>query len=99
MSIDARVAYVDLKESGGGALVLCDRVPEGSRGQSRLHFRDAPFEVTALNGLEVWGGSSTLMLGTHIIATREGYARIVFVPREAFLEAVRAYHAAGRRDG
>ncbi len=45
MSIDAHVAYVELKENGSGTLHLCDRVPNGSRGQSRLHFDTAPYEV------------------------------------------------------
>ena len=92
MSIDANVAFVECREDGSGTLHLCDRVPEGSRGQSRLHFESAPYEVTALNGLEVWGGGSQLMLGDRPIATRHGYTRISFIEREPFLEAVAAYH-------
>jgi hypothetical protein len=75
MSIDANVAYVELKENGAGTLHLCDRIPNGSRGQSRLHFDTAPHEVTALNGLEVWGGSD-LRLGDAKIADRLSYTRI-----------------------
>lgn len=93
MSIDANVAYVELHEDGSGVLHLCDRIPEGSRGQSRLYFDDAPYEVTALNGLSVWGGSGQLMLGDKEIAKREGYTRISFIEREPFLEAVQQYHA------
>lgn len=96
MAIDANVAYVELKEDGSGVLHLCDRVPEGSRGQSRLHFKTAPYEVTALNGLAVWGGASELMLGDDKIATREGYTRISFIEREPFLRAVADYHARQR---
>lgn len=96
MSIDANVAYVECHEDGSGTLHLCDRIPEGSRGQSRLHFETAPYEVTALNGLSIWGGASQIMLGDKQIATREGYTKISFTERDAFLEAVRLYHARER---
>lgn len=92
MSIDANVAYVELREDGSGTLHLCDRVPEGSRGQSRLHFDTAPYEVTALNGLPIWGGASQIMLGEREIAKREGYTRISFIERERFLSAVAEHH-------
>ncbi len=92
MSIDANVAYVECHEGGSGTLHLCDRIPEGSRGQSRLHFATAPYEVTALNGLHIWGSSSTIMLGEREIAKREGYTRISFSERDAFLAAVQEYH-------
>lgn len=98
MAIDANVAYVDLREDGSGTLHLCDRVANGSRGQSRLHFTAAPYEVTALNGLSVWGGDSTLMLGDREIARRDGYTRISFIEREPFLAAIAAYHAKRRAD-
>lgn len=92
MAIDANVAYVELKEDGSGTLHLCDRVPNGSRGQSRLHFDTAPYEVTALNGLPIWGGSSQIMLGDIEIAKRDGYTRISFSEREQFLAAVAEHH-------
>ena len=92
MSIDANVSYVELKEDGTGTLHLCDRVPDGSRGQSRLHFETAPHEVTALNGLSIWGGDNRIMLGDKAIATRIGYTRISFSEREVFLDAVAEYH-------
>lgn len=98
MAIDALVAYVELKEDGSGTLHLCDRVPEGSRGQSRLHFNEAPYEVTALNGLPLWGGDAQVMLGDECIAKREGYASISFTERGRFLRAVAAYHAASRAE-
>jgi hypothetical protein len=93
MAIDAQVAYVELKEDGSGTLHLCDRIPNGSRGQSRLHFDTAPYEVTALNGLPVWGGSEQLMLGETEIAKRIGYTKISFNERGWFLFAVAEYHA------
>jgi hypothetical protein len=98
MAIDANVAYVELRDNGSGTLHLCDRVPEGSRGQSRLHFDTAPHEVTALNGLSIWGGAGFLMLGDKQIATREGYSRISFTEREQFLAAVAEYHRTHRKD-
>lgn len=83
MAIDAYVAFVETRENdSGGTLHLCDRVPNGSRGQSRLTFDDATYEVTALNGCAVWGGDSQLMLGDKEIAKRIGYTRISFIERE-----------------
>jgi hypothetical protein len=98
MSIDANVAYVSVNENGSGTLHLCDRIPEGSRGQSRLHFDTAPYEVTALNGLPVWaGGSGPVMLGDKPIGHRVGYTGISFTERAVFLAAVAEYHARQRR--
>jgi hypothetical protein len=92
MAIDANVAYVELHEDGSGVLHLCDRVPKGSRGQSRLYYTTAPHEVTALNGLSIWGGGSMIMLGDSQIARREGYTQISFIEREPFLAAIAEYH-------
>lgn len=94
MSIDASVAYVELNEDGSGTLHLVDRGGNDRHiaGQPRLHFATAPYEVTALNGLDVWGGASEVRLGDKRIAVREGYTRIVFVQRHEFLDAVRIYH-------
>lgn len=92
MAIDANVAYVELREDGSGTLHLCDRVADGSRGQSRLHFDTAPYEVTALNGLPIWGGAGQIMLYEREIAKRIGYTRISFNEREVFLAAVAEYH-------
>jgi hypothetical protein len=92
MAIDANVAYVECKEDGSGVLHLCDRIPEGSRGQSRLFFDAAPYEVTALNGLAIWGGGNFIMLGDKKIATRDGMTHISFIEREPFLAAVAEYH-------
>lgn len=96
MSIDANVAFVELFEDGSGVLHLCDRIPNGSRGQDRLYFEAAPHEVTALNGLSIWGGAVQIMLGDAQIAERLGYTTIVFAARETFLAAVAAYHARRR---
>jgi len=96
MSIDANVAFVELNKNGSGVLHLCDRVPDGSRGQSRLRFDCAPHEVTALNGLSIWGGDSQIMLGDWQIARRDGYTRIVFCGDSEFKAAVAAYHASRR---
>lgn len=92
MAIDANVAYVELSEDGSGTLHLCDRIPNGSRGQSRLYFSTAPHEVTALNGLSIWGGSEQIMLGEKEIARRDGYTKISFTERDRFLTAVADYH-------
>jgi hypothetical protein len=97
MAIDAYVAYVELREDGSGTLHLCDRIHEGSRGQSRLYFLTAPHEVTALNGLPLWGGDG-IMLGDMEIARRDGsYTQISFTERDQFLAAVAEYHRRQRK--
>lgn len=92
MAIDAWVEVVILREDGSGYLSLIDRAHGGIAGQPRLSFQTAPYEVTALNWLNVWGGGSQLMLGDKKIADREGYTRISFIEREPFLAAVAEYH-------
>lgn len=64
----------------------------GGKGQSVLRFKTAPEEVTALNGLDVWGGSGAILLGDTEIAKRVGYTEVVFCDRETFVKAVRDYH-------
>ena len=103
MSIDANVTYVEVNEDGSGTLHLCDRIavsggPDGIAGQRGLRFSEAPHEVTALNGCAIWGGSSSILLGDKVIATRDGYTRISFTEREQFLDAVRLYHQKQRVD-
>jgi hypothetical protein len=100
MSIDARIESVHIYENGSGELRLIDRPTasgktSGIAGQRSLEFESAPEEVMALNGFDIWGGSSFLMLGDHEIATRVGYTRIVFVESEAFKAAVTEYHRMG----
>jgi hypothetical protein len=99
MSIDARVETVIIDENGGGRLKLIDRPArsagdnDGIAGQNYLSFDSAPEEVTALNGLDIWGGDSQIMLGDSEIAKREGYGGLAFVGAEEFKRAVAAYHA------
>ena len=96
MSIDARVQAVHLNEDGSGELRLVDRPPvnggvPGIAGQRALAFDTAPPEVTALNGLDIWGGSGTVMLGDVEIARRTGYTRIVFAAAGRLKAAVANY--------
>ena len=99
MSIDARVIAVIHNEDGTGRLVLIDRpakpgkVP-GIKGQGSLYYDTAPYTVTSLNGLDIWGGDNSIMLGDMEIAKRKGYTKIVFTDDETFKEAVRKYHIA-----
>ena len=97
MSIDARVKEVVLNDDGSGWLRLVDRPPRpgqnpGIAGQSVLRFDRAPGEVTALGGLDVWGGADSLMLGEVQIARRMGYTGLAFCDGETFKRAVAAYH-------
>jgi hypothetical protein len=104
MSIDARVDVVHINEDGSGELRLVDRPPSrpgqnpGIAGQRSLSYLTAPEEVTALNGLDVWGGSDELMLGDRKIADRVGYTRIVFVSWADFNAAVAEYHRKHHRE-
>lgn len=98
MSIDARVKTVIINENGSGSLLLVDRPPTrkgdtpGIAGQKSLRFSSGPEEVTALNGLNIWGGDSCIMLGEREIARRQGYGDLVFVDSEKFKAAVGEYH-------
>lgn len=79
MSIDARIKYVRHNEDGSGSLVLEPSNPTACAGQSELHYDKAPEEVASLNGRQIWGGSSSIMLGETEIAKRIGYTRIEFI--------------------
>ena len=97
MSIDARVQTVHLNEDGSGRLDLIDRpartgATPGCAGHRALSYTTAPHEVTALNGLDIWGSANTIMLGDVEIAKRDGYTKIVFCDRETFNRAVTEYH-------
>lgn len=75
MAINGSVKYVHCYEDGSGFLELVGE----ERGQPQLSFNTAPHDVTALNGLQVWGGSGELMHGETKIADRLGYTSINFV--------------------
>lgn len=96
MSIDARIDFVVCNEDGSGELQLIDRparpggVP-GIRGQGALFFDKSPHEVTALNGMDIWGGSGEVILGDIKIADRLGYGPIAFVADDKFKSALTAY--------
>ena len=68
MSIDAVVQPVIINEDGSGELRLIDRPArpgqnDGIAGQPVVIVRFSPEEVTALNWLPIWGGSSSIILG------------------------------------
>jgi hypothetical protein len=97
VSIDAQVKTVIINEDGSGSLELIDRPAEhggmpGIAGQVRLRFQTAPEEVTALNGCNIWGDASSILLGSRKIAERIGYTQIKFLNREWFNAAVAEYH-------
>jgi hypothetical protein len=84
MSIDARISKVYIKEDGSGYLKFIDRPKsnsayDGIAGQSQLHFDSSPENVKNLEGKDIWGGSSEIMLGEKKIAERIGYTRIKFI--------------------
>ncbi len=102
MSIDARVQSVVLNEDGSGDLILVDRPARprqtpGIAGQRSLAFDSAPDEVTALTGMDIWGGANSIMLGDCEIARRVGYTSITFCVRAKFVEAVATYNERRRR--
>lgn len=74
MSINAIVRTVYHNEDGSGLLALDGE----ERGQPELHFDSAPHDVTALNGLQIWGGDSSILHGETEIAKRRGYTGIEF---------------------
>jgi hypothetical protein len=84
MSIDARVDRVEVYSDGSGKLILKDRPAirfgstPGIAGQAVLFFDKAPEDVGSLEGKDIWGGDSFIMLGEQRIARRDGYTGIVF---------------------
>lgn len=84
MSINAVVRAVICNEDGSGKLLLDGE----EKGQNALYFDAAPYEVTALNGKQVWGGDAMLMHGETKIADRKGYTGIVFVDGDTFKAAI-----------
>ena len=95
MSIDARIETIIRNEDGSGQLRLVDRPrlrpgdTPGIAGQSVLRFDAAPRDVTDLQGQDIWGGDSQIMLGDTKIARREGYTKIRFVVVD-FREAIQS---------
>lgn len=99
MSIDARVTGVSFDRDGTGRLTLEDRPAKpgghpGIAGQKSLSFTSAPDIVTNLIGLNIWGGSDSILLGEHEIAERWGYTRIKFVSPREIRDAIEIYNKA-----
>jgi hypothetical protein len=88
VAIDAVVKSCLLNPDGSGELHL---VPRGlsAAGQKTLTFETAPEGVGRLEGREIWGGSSFIMLGSVEIAERLGYVPIRFHSQETFDAAIR----------
>jgi len=88
MAIDAQVKTVVVGRDGKGHLELIDRPPSvpgktaGIAGQNKLYFDEAPENVYDLEGQNIWGGSSFIMLGNKEIAKRTGYETIEFVVKK-----------------
>lgn len=87
MSIDARVSRVIVELDGKGHLELVDRPKQndgydGIAGQALLTFDFAPDNVVALEGKDIWGGSSEIILGDRKIAERLTYTKIKFIVEE-----------------
>ena len=87
MSISAKIKTVYINENGSGQLGLV-KCCDDPVGQSELYFKSAPEEVTALNGLDIWGDARSIYLRNYKIASRIGYTEIVFVPRYQFVAAL-----------
>ena len=86
MSIDALVTVYHY-EDGSGRLGLSGE----NRGVKELSYKKAPYEVTSLNGLQIWGDSNKIYLGEKKIADRDSYTTITFVDDISFRNAVREY--------
>jgi hypothetical protein len=74
VSINAIVQSVHHNEDGSGKLILSGE----ERGQNSLSFDSAPHDVTCLNGRQIWGGDSCILVGEQRIADRVGYTKIQF---------------------
>jgi hypothetical protein len=85
VSIDARIECVIRRADGSGKLILIDRPPRGPgenpgiAGQRVLYFGESPEDIVGLNGRDIWGGTTEIMLGEQRLALRRGYNHICFV--------------------
>ncbi len=95
MSIDAKVQKVEVELDDSGVLHLVDRPPDGCAGQPRLYFDSCPKNTYKLEGLNIWGGSDSIMLGSKEIATRKGYTSIIFHKDDILDAAITAYKFPG----
>jgi hypothetical protein len=96
MSIDARVHKVLINPDGSGRLELIDRPARGGRtagerGQANLDFQVSYPSVAQLEGCDIWGNDSVIMLGDMTIAIRTSDREIRFVPQRIFESTVEFY--------
>src|SRR5437764_1083512 len=96
MSIDARVQKVLFNSDGSGRLELIDRPAKrgqtpGNRGLASLDFQVSYPSVAQLEGCDIWGNDSVIMLGDMTIAIRTSPAEIRFVPRRIFESTVESF--------
>jgi hypothetical protein len=97
MSIDAVVQSCVMNSDGSGELRLAPRGLSAA-GQTRLTFESAPDGANRLEGREIWGGSSFIMLGEVEIAERIGYVQIRFHAQERFEAGIRSTNRGGGHD-
>lgn len=81
MSIDARIIAAELLDNGNLKIYLEPREPKGCAGQNALTITNWPADTTAwgLIGIEIWGGSSEIMVGDTKWAERRGYGQIMLM--------------------
>jgi len=97
MSIDARVEEVEFNNDGSGMLKLIDRPARppgqnpGIAGQTRLYFPYSCEEVAMLEGKDIWGNASSIMLGNKEIARRASYTVIHFHGPSQLAAAIALY--------
>lgn len=76
MSIDARIELVTYEQNGTATLWLGKR----ERGQQQLTIVNPRPGLEILEGREIWGNSSQIMLGDAILADRLTYTTIKLRP-------------------
>lgn len=82
MSISA-IVYQTQKKPDGTEDLFLKPYDENPAGQSRINIINPPNTgLRGLIGCHIWGGSSSLMLGTTEIAKRIGYTRAKLVNPE-----------------
>ena len=82
MSIDARIIGVSRKADQSVTVALEDRKSHATAGQNVLTILNPPENVIDLHwliGLEIWGGSSQILIGDRKLADRDSYTTITLV--------------------
>jgi hypothetical protein len=76
MSIDARIELVTYEADGTATLHLGPRDKRNGPGQPSLTVLNPSPGMEVMEGMEIWGGASSIVVGETVWAERIGYTSI-----------------------